>query len=177
VLGTRFALAVHRGGRVEVAVEEGTVELSNPSGAAKVRAGQEAVSEVGSAPKLLQPEPSTPPAPAPVRRSVIRIALEPTKADAAFPAGGEPPTFYAVLDYSGTQHQPATLHAEVKNAKGEVVLETEEPLSTEQFRYTRRPVKLPVTEPGDYTVRFWLEAGDGVAEATARFVVRQANAG
>lgn len=165
VLGTRFSVAVQHTTDVHVAVVEGTVRLTNRLGSAKVRAGEEATAGADSPPALLS-RPSPPPT-----ATVIQIRAELANPDGVFQAATDTPTFNLVVNYHNAPYQPLTLRATVTNERGEVVTEIQEPIATEQYRHTRRPVKIPVAEPGKYRVRFSLEAKDGAAETKAAFSI------
>jgi hypothetical protein len=104
--------------------------------------------------------------------SAIAIRVEATRPEGVFEIGGEPPSFRVVVDYQETPYQPLTLRIAVRNEQGHLVAEVQEPFATEQFRYTRCPVQVPVAVPGDYQVEFRLEAQEGLATATATFSVR-----
>jgi hypothetical protein len=105
--------------------------------------------------------------------SAIAIRAEATHPEGGFEIGGEPPSFRVVVDYQEAPYQPLTLRIAVRNEQGHLVAEAQEPFATEQFRYTRCPVQVPVTEPGDYQVEFRLEAQEGLATTTATFSVRE----
>jgi hypothetical protein len=83
VVGTRFSVAAGVDGAVTVAVEEGTVEVSTPSGRALVEAGS-SWSRAGG-PSDRAPPTSSPASPAPRLRSVARH-VPPTPTPAARPA-------------------------------------------------------------------------------------------
>jgi hypothetical protein len=109
----------------------------------------------------------------PALPSAIAIRAEATPPEGVFEIGGELPSFRVVVDYQEAPYQPLTLRIAVRNEQGHLVTEVQQPFATEQFRYTRCPVQIPVAVPGHYQVEFRLEAQEDLATTTATFSVRE----
>jgi hypothetical protein len=87
-------------------------------------------------------------------------------------AEAEALTFVLTVDYAEAAPRLLKLTATVTDAKGKVVLEREETIADEQYRYRIKKILLDPLSPGDYVGRFKLSAEAGELTQEVQFSVR-----